>query len=64
MNVTIPTLYALQVALSIKLIVTMVLFFKLGPLKSFISQPSEPRKLAFHKGCEMKDFNGSNFYSS
>jgi hypothetical protein len=26
----------------------------IGPLKTFISQPPEPRKLAFRKGCEMK----------
>ena len=64
MNVTIPTLYALQVALSIKLIVTMVLFFKLGPLKSFISQTLWNANFIGSEGCEMKDFNGSSFYSS
>jgi len=31
---------------------------KIDPFKSFISQPSGPRKLTLHKGCEMKDLNG------
>ena len=31
---------------------------KTDPFKSFISQPPEPRKLAFLNGCEIKDFNG------
>jgi len=53
-------LYALQAALSKILMVTIKLFL-IGPLKSFISQLSGPRKLAFHKGCEMNDFNGSSF---
>jgi hypothetical protein len=49
------------VALSIKLIVSMDFFFKLGPLKISISQPLWNADYIGPEGCEIEIFNGSIF---
>jgi hypothetical protein len=53
-----------RTALSIKRIVAKRIILKLGPFKSFISQPLCNANLLGPEGCEMKDLNGSSFYSS
>jgi hypothetical protein len=53
--------YALQAALNIELIVTKVLFFKLSPFKTCISQPLWNANFIGPEGCEMQVLNGSVF---
>jgi hypothetical protein len=54
----------LKEALSIAHIVVMELFSNRSVKNLHQSSFEGPRKLAFHKGCEMEVFNGSSFYSS
>jgi hypothetical protein len=56
--------YALQECLEHKTHSELGIVFKLGPLKSFISQPLWNANFHGPEGCEMKDFNGSSFYAS
>jgi hypothetical protein len=45
-----------------KLIVTMVLVFKLGPFKTSISQPLWNANFIGPEGCDSEVLNGSVFY--
>ena len=52
---------AIRVALSIALIVVMELFLNRSVKNLNLFSLESPIKLAFHRGCEMKVFNGSSF---